>query len=76
MEIRMVVIIEHYRDCPTCHKQHPGECRLLENGGERQYGKRGKFFTKDNAKQYMKSMFAKQKSGDYDCDSDFSDNES
>ena len=51
---------KHYRDCSTCGKRHPGECHLLANGrGNCRDNKRGEFFTKIDAQQYMKSMFAK-----------------
>ena len=68
---------KHYHNCNTCGKRYPGECRLLVNGGGNCWDdKRGLFFTKNDAKQYIKSIFTKQKSGDYNSDSDSSDNES
>ena len=51
---------KHYHNCNTCGKRYPGECCLLANGEENyRDDKRGLFFTKKDAQQYMKSMFAR-----------------
>jgi hypothetical protein len=51
------------RECDTCGKRHAGDCWKLQNGGGNNSGRKGNnFFSKKDAKQYMKSMFAKQAS--------------
>jgi hypothetical protein len=60
----------------TCGKNHAGECWKLQNGGGNNGGRKGNNYNTFNkeAKQYMKSMFAKQASGDVDSsDSDDED---
>ena len=55
------------RECDTCGKRHAGECWKLQSGGGNNGGRKGNnFSTKKDAKQYMKSMFAKRGSGDSD----------
>ena len=65
------------RECDTCGKRHAGECWKLQSGGGNNSGRKGNnFFTKKDAKQYMKSMFAKQASGNSSDSSDSDDEDS
>ena len=62
------------RECDTCGKRHAGECWKLQSGGGNNSGRKGNnFFTKKDAKQYMKSMFAKQGASSDSSNSDEED---
>ena len=52
-----------YCDCKTCGKRHPGICWDLEKGNSNQKKRGCKFLTRDNAKEFMKSVYAKQCNG-------------
>ena len=60
------------RECDTCGKRHAGECWKLQSGGGNNSGRKGNNYNTFNkeAKQYMKSMFAKHNSGARSSDSD------
>ena len=63
------------RECDTCGKRHAVECWKLQSGGGNNGGRKGSnFFTKKDAKQYLKSMFATQGS-EGNSDSSDSDEE-
>lgn len=67
---------KNYRDCKTCGKCHPGECHLLDNshrGGNCGDWKKENFFTKNDAKQYIKKMYTKQNYSTSNSDSDSND---
>ena len=62
---------KHYRDCETCRQLYPGEYHLIGiGGGNCDDHKKGKFVDKNNAKQYMNKMYAKQQHGHDDSDLD------
>ena len=49
-----------YCDCKTYGKRHPVVCWDLEKGISNQKKRRRKFLIRDDAKEYMTTMFAKQ----------------
>ena len=49
-----------YKDCKTCGKRHPGICWDLEKSNSNQKKRNRKFLTREDAKDYMKTMIAQQ----------------